>query len=532
MRFVALTGSLLMWAALPPLDLWPLGWIALAPWLFLARQKQLMGAHPYTMLWAAGFVFWMADLHWLRLPHWTTSFGWIALSAYLALYIPLFVGLTRVAVHRLRISIVLAAPVVWTGLEFAKGHLFSGFTMGNLGYSQYHWLQVIQIADAMSVYGLGGLLAMSAACLVRMAPCDGLRWSVWPLAPLVAMMGSTLGYGHMRLAAEPTADAPTTRVALIQGSIDATLKMAPDSWEAIYTQYMQLSFEARAMAEKSGRPIDLFAWPETMFRETLYSFDPDFVVPEGARTKQEIIDNTNRGIALVAWQLGSPTLLGIDRSHYLADGRVRHYNSALFVTADGQQLSSYDKMHPVMFGEYVPLAESFPWLYKLTPLPAGLTSGEKPVAQDVHGFRFAPDICYETTIPHLIRRQVVELRDRGEEPDVLVNLTNDGWFWGSSELDLHLMCGVLRAVECRKPMLIAANTGFSAWIDGSGRIVKQGPRRKTGVIVADVQRDPRRSVYLEMGELPAGVCLLGCVGLALLDIWDRRRAKRGRLQQT
>ena len=77
----------------------------------------------------------------------------------------------------------------------------------------------------------------------------------------------------------------------------------------------------------------------------------------------------------------------------------------------------------------------------------------------------------------------------GREPDVLVNLTNDGWFWGSSELDMHLACGVFRAVECRKPLLIAANTGFSAWIDGDGRIQEQGPRRAAGVIVAEPRLD-------------------------------------------
>jgi len=90
---------------------------------------------------------------------------------------------------------------------------------------------------------------------------------------------------------------------------------------------------------------------------------------------------------------------------------------------------------------------------------------------------------------------------------VLASLTNDGWFWGSSELDMHLICGVFRAVECRKPLVIAANTGFSAWIDGDGRIRAQGPRRETGTVLATVGRDPRKSWYLEHGDWPAGVCL-------------------------
>ena len=130
----------------------------------------------------------------------------------------------------------------------------------------------------------------------------------------------------------------------------------------------------------------------------------------------------------------------------------------------------YDKMHPVLFGEYVPLGETFPWLYRLTPMAGGLTAGEEPQVFEAAGLRWCPCICFENTVPHLVRRQVVELSRRGTPPDVLVTLTNDGWFWGSSMLDLHFACGIFRAVELRRPMLIAANTGFSAWVDADGRV--------------------------------------------------------------
>jgi apolipoprotein N-acyltransferase len=118
---------------------------------------------------------------------------------------------------------------------------------------------------------------------------------------------------------------------------------------------------------------------------------------------------------------------------------------------------------------------------------------------------------------------------------VLVNLTNDGWFWGSSELDMHLVCGVFRAVECRKPLLIAANTGFSAWIDGDGRILARGPRRATAVLLAEVAPDPRGSWYLEHGDWAAGVCLSACLAFAAAGIWggfrNRRRAKRAKAER-
>ena len=85
------------------------------------------------------------------------------------------------------------------------------------------------------------------------------------------------------------------------------------------------------------------------------------------------------------------------------------------------------------------------------------------------------------------------------------------------------MCGVFRAVECRKPLLIAANTGFSAWIDGNGRIVQQAPRRQRDVIVADVRADGRRSFYVAHGDWLAGVCFAVCIGLAAFGLWDHRR---------
>jgi len=81
---------------------------------------------------------------------------------------------------------------------------------------------------------------------------------------------------------------------------------------------------------------------------------------------------------------------------------------------------------------------------------------------------------------------------------------------------------VFRAIECRKPLLIAANTGFSAWIDGDGRIQQQGPRRATGIVVADVCRDLRQSPYVSYGDLPSGICLVLCLGLAVAGLTVRR----------
>ncbi|HZZ28654.1 MAG TPA: apolipoprotein N-acyltransferase [Pirellulales bacterium] len=536
---LGLLGSLLMYLAQPPCKWWLLAWIAPVPWLLLCRQAKLVGRRPYRALWLAGFVFWLGAIHWLRLPHWITYFGWLALSFYLAFYVPVFVGLVRVAVQRLGISIVVAAPVVWTGLELARGHLLSGFTMGALSHTQVHWLAFIQIADVIGDYGTSGLVMLVAACIARTIPWRRQRFTLWPIAPLPLVLAGAVVYGSWRTAGVITRPGPT--VALIQGSIDVEVKTDEKQLNAVLAEYLRLS--KQALQEQPN--LDLLVWPETMYPNPLYTFAPGFQPPtKWENTPEEMsqwsLKNLHdmqeyfHGIVEDKFNapLPPPLLIGIDAAHYSNEGSEHsqsdYFNSALFVDSQGNPLARYDKMHPVMFGEYIPLAEYLPFLYKITPLTGGLTSGTKAVSQKLGDFRYAPNICYETVVPHLIRRQVWQLRAQGEEPDVLVNITNDGWFRGSSELDMHLACGVFRAVEMRKPLLIAANTGFSAWIDSDGRIVQQGPRRAAEVIIAQPELDSRRSFYLDHGDLIPGLCLAGCLGLAAVGLWDWRSRRRGK----
>lgn len=173
-------------------------------------------------------------------------------------------------------------------------------------------------------------------------------------------------------------------------------------------------------------------------------------------------------------------------------------------------MGRYDKIHRVMFGEYIPLGDWFPWIYRFSPMGGGLTSGSGPAAMKVGGLRFAPSICFESFVPHFVRWQLRELERQGEPTDVLVNLTHDGWFWGSSILDLHLTCAIFRAVEHRRPMLAAANPGLTAWIDGNGSIVKGLKRHEEAFLIADVTQDGRFSLYRTLGDIPAAICLALC----------------------
>ncbi len=518
-------GALLLWMAFPPLDWWPLAWLAPVPWVWLVRRRQLAGRRPYVALTVAGFAFWMGALHWLRLPHPATSIGWVALSFYFAFYLPVFVGLSRVAVHRLRVPVMLAAPVVWTGLELARAHLLTGMSMASLAHTQYRWIELIQVSDLAGEFGVSFVVMCVAAALARMLPCDDRPWAIWPLAPAAGVLAAVLGYGYLRTAHEVTSPGP--RVALIQGSVDIELMSAADPQERrrmadqrddyTYRQYLRLSEEA---VEKYPR-VDVVVWPESMFPWTLVTFDANATRPAeygGSEAQfradlQQAADSDRWTMARLAEKLGTALILGVATEHFGAhDDCV--YCSAAYVSHEGRLMGRYDKNHLVMFGEYMPLVDRFPWLQHFTPLTGNATPGNKVVAFEAGGVCMAPSICYESVLSHVIRRQVNALAAEGKQPQVLINLTNDGWFWGSSELDMHLACGVFRAVECRKPFLIAANTGFSAWIDGDGRIRKKGRRRQTDILLAEVRLDHRGSWYLRHGDWFAGICLVACLAFA------------------
>jgi apolipoprotein N-acyltransferase len=545
---IALVGSLLLWASLPPLAIGWLGWIAPVPWLLLARMNVLPGRRPYRALYLSGLAFWLGSIYWLCLAHPILTIGWFALSAYLAIYVPIFVGLTRVAVHRCSIPLWLAAPVVWTGLELARAHMLTGFLMASLAHTQVNWTTLIQISDVIGEYGVDFivmLVAASIACQIPLAThAEGRsRIKLAACIPAVIALAVTLGYGHWRLMkAEELNSSPLSkgpRLALIQGNSSAEMKFDPDRERQIMTDYMELSERAIAKARQvgDGRPVDLVVWPETMFRTPLITFEPGYrAPPDATRTPDEISSYGPHDLAGLVKRLGTPVMVGVDRLHYsITDCGKREapplaFNSTVLVGHKGEVIGTYDKMHRVMFGEYIPFAEWFPFLYAITPLTGGIVAGENPVGLRLDGmYCFSPNICYETAIPHVIRRQVARLENGSQYPDALVNVTNDAWYWGSSELDMHLACGVFRAVETRLSLVIAANGGISAWIDHVGRVRAKSPRQEADFIIADIEPSGMQSLYVGFGDWFSGSCLVCCIVLAALG-WKSKRDLRKVIQ--
>jgi apolipoprotein N-acyltransferase len=348
-------------------------------------------------------------------------------------------------------------------------------------------------------------------------------------------MAAVLAYGHYRTTGVTTD--PGLKIALIQGSIDIQLD-APDNIRDITeSQYRRLTADAL----ENFPQADLIVWPETVFCHTKWNWvtgDDDAIPPAefpnpAPQPFREWLEDWKRGscdlMTKTAKGFGRPMIVGIGREHFGAHG-IEMFNSAAFITPDGRwcepgrlEQSYYDKTHLVPFGEYMPFVKSLPWLQSLSPLCTSDCPGERPRGFLLKNICLVPNICYETVLPHVIRGQLLELRRAGLTPQILVNVTNDGWFWGSSELEQHLACGVYRTVECRRPMVIAANTGISASIDGNGYIRPdgEGPRRKTWYTIADVRLDRRESWYLAHGDWFASGCLLATVLIGVVAVYRR-----------
>ena len=268
------------------------------PWLVLIARCDLRVRRPKLVLYFVGFVFWMGTLHWLRLPHWAANFGWVACSGYLAVYPLLFMLLSRVAVHRLGVSIVLAAPVVWTGLEVVRGLHAGRFYDGEPVAYAVPMVDVDSTCRRIGCYGMSGLVTLVAASVTRMMPLAGSTRAAWPIVPAALVFAVPLAYGTWLTSGEHTR--PGATVALIQGTVDTTFDDEPGKDRRVMSQYGKLTRQAfeRRSRDQRNEPalpdIDLIVWPESMFRSSLVSFSPDYEMPQEmqrlakGRSKEEI----------------------------------------------------------------------------------------------------------------------------------------------------------------------------------------------------------------------------------------------------
>ncbi|MGI9428513.1 MAG: apolipoprotein N-acyltransferase, partial [Bythopirellula sp.] len=404
--------------------------------------------------------------------------------------------------------------------------------MGSLAHTQVGFPQIIQIADLGGEYCVTFLILFVAACLTTMlTPRKSVVRQLLPLVPGGVALALTLYYAELRSThvATRTESSPATRIALIQGNTLADWKGDLDRQQAIMDEYFSLSLDAVRQSQlRDGRAVDVIIWPETSFRQPLWTVADGYQLPAEHFHESRFLAAKSELQEFVR-QTGAAILTGIDRAEVSpnASGQpeVLGHNSSVAVNKQGELVGFYDKMHLVLMGEYVPFSDWVPLLKRLTPITGLAEPGERPVAMELASLVFCPNICYETVVPHQIREHVTALTEANHAPDVLVNLTNDSWFWGSSELEMHLACGIFRAVEMRLPLLIAANGGLSAHVDPLGNLLQVTPRQQTALLLVDLpnRQPPILTCYARYGDWFAGSCVICCVVLGVVG-WQASRS--------
>ena len=400
--------------------------------------------------------------------------------AFLALF-PALAGWVQARIARdsdapATLRATLLIPAAWTLAEWPLSWFLTGFPWLSLGYTA--------IDDPLSGFApVGGVYAVSLA----MAVAAGLLWCValgharWIAAGALALL-LACGYG-LRLTEWTTPTGEPLRVALLQGNVPQDMKFDPARYEKTLDTYARLADGSRAR---------LIVLPETALPRFLDLVDPAFI----------------EQLKATALRNGGDLLLGVPRR----TAQDAYYNSVISLGASPP--ASYDKVHLVPFGEFVP--PGFGWIVRVLSIPladfARGSTDQRPMA--VAGQRVAVNVCYEDAYGAEIIRQL-------PEATLLVNVSNVAWFGDSLAPAQHLMIARMRALETGRVYLTAANTGITAaiWPDGSVR--HQMKQFVQGLIEFEVRGYSGATPYVRFGDWPAIVLAL----LALVFVALRGRSR-------
>ncbi|HTG02121.1 MAG TPA: apolipoprotein N-acyltransferase [Nitrospirota bacterium] len=504
--YAALSGILLTFS-LPYFDVPVLAWFGFVPF-FIALDGPGPGSG-FRAGFVLGCVYFAGALYWL--PASIHTYGGIPLSAAIlaalllcmvfSLYYAVF-GAVAAHLRRVRPALFfIAAPVVWTALEFARAHLFTGFPWLLIGCSQYRSLPLIQIADLTGIYGVSFLIVLVNASI---ADAIGGKKTLRPLAIAAACLAAVLIYGYGKLRVPEQSGGLT--ISLVQANVEQHRKWDPAYRDEVVSAYRRLTQDAL-----SSHP-DLVIWPETS--TPFYFNGPD---NDSRKLSGEL--------ALFVQHQRVPLLFGSPTCSRLPSRRIIAWNSALLLAADGRPLAEYRKMHLVPFGEYAPF-KGMPFFseklvqgagdfepgteYTVMKLPAR-TAGQADTA-------FGAVICYEIIFPDLVRRFVAN------GASLIATITNDGWFGKTAAPYQHFAAAVFRAVENRVPVARAANTGISGFIDSRGRILAATDIFKEAQVTASVRPGTEKTFYTRYGDMFA----YGCALVALVMILARKKLKAAR----
>ncbi len=486
---LAAASALLLVLAFPHFDIASLAPFALAPLLIAVarartRREQVLAG------WFAGIAYWAGTCYWIHyvlavhggMAEWAAWLGFVVFSVYKALHMAVFALVAGLLIGRP--WAVVSVPALWVAIERTHGAFgFAWLALGNAGVDMS---LLSRLAPYTGVYGISFAFAMMATAVALVV----LRRPRVELAPLAALLLLAL------LPQLPQAQRPTEAAVLVQPNIPETASWTPQWVGEMRNRMLALSVRA-SLASPLEAPR-LIVWPEAPL--PLYYY-------QDAAFRTEVNGLARRS--------GSYLLLNV--TPYTASGAP--LNSALLISPEGQPLGRYDKMNLVVFGEYVP--RLFRSLVEKVSSEAGgdFAPGEHQVVLPAGSHRIGAFICYESVFPDFVRRFA------NSGADLLVNISNDGWYGRTAARDQHLKIVRMRAVENRRWILRATNDGITATIDPAGRVYRNLPSYEDAAARTGYSYVQDVTFYSRHGDWFVWVCA-ALAAVALVD------ALRGYLWRT
>nr|WP_321454392.1 apolipoprotein N-acyltransferase [uncultured Cohaesibacter sp.] len=396
---------------------------------------------------------------------------------------------------------VIGLALCWSALEWLRGTIFTGLPWGGLGQSLTSvsmTMQALALVGPQSMNLIAPIIFALPVFLVspRSSRKAGISLALFALL----LFCGQLGYGYYRLGQPlPRVEKPTI-VRVVQPNIAQREKWKLENRSWIFSRLLALT-----TLDNVGSPVekvDLFVWPETAV--------PFYLIEEPA------------GLAAIAQALPDRSILltGALRREVNFTNSEQVYNSVYQLAGDGTILSSYDKLHLVPFGEYLPKQN---WLKAIgladfAEQISGFSFGTKrKLLGDGHLGKILPLICYEIAFPS-------EILSFPAGADMIVNVTNDAWFGKTIGPWQHLHLAQMRAIETGLPVIRAANTGISAIIDPLGRSVVQQGLETEGILQQAVPARLTPTFYSRFGDGIFLILWLLTGGFALIK---RRKTKSG-----
>jgi len=510
----ALSGSL-HFLSFCGFGIWPLAFVCFLP-LYAALEhpsvvtKRRAAAVGFTH----GFVAYAGGYHWMAKMLEVFSGFNIGVASLLASFFWAYLALLQLVLALcLRRARHNGYPVALAGVAFilALEQWFPTLFPSHFGYAFFDQTWLLQLAD-LGGPGLVGALALLVQAALYPLVRDrlaGQRLTLHAARPLLASIALLLlgvGYGAWRTQEVDAraARADTLHVGIVQAAMGVFEKhLYPQRGHRLH---LEGSTSLEAAQRAAGQPLDLLVWPESAYLWTL---------PANADLSRVL--RHRRGDDPV---VSTPLLFGGLRRDVDQDGRMGFFNTAYLIDAQGNELGTYDKTYLLAFGEYLPLGETFPQLYELSPRTGRLSPGTHTRPLVLPGpegdTRITTLICYEDVLPGFTRQAVA-----AGQPHLLVNITNDAWFGKSQEPHIHLAMARFRAAEHHRALVRSTNSGVSAFIDPAGRVVTHGGLFTGEQLHADVPRMDQATLYETVGDWPAWAATVA----SLFMLLRRRRAR-------